>query len=759
MIASHARHRRVSPFCGRTGHTASVLAALALLIAGCGGGDGASQPGKAAIEQHAAAASADWLTGGHDQAETYFSPLARIDTSNAAQLGYAWNYDLQTTHGQEATPVVVDGVMYAAAPWGIVHALDARTGKELWSFDPKNDPAITNKVCCGIVNRGLALSHGKVMIASLDGRLFALDARTGTMAWQVDTIVDHERGYTITGSTYVAGDVVVIGNSGAELDARGYVSAYKIDSGELAWRFYTVPASATGPFENPELEAAAKTWDPKSRWEVGLGGTVWDGMAYDPELNLLYVGVGNSALYPRKLRSPSGGDNLYVSSILALNPGTGRLVWHYQTTPGDQWDYTATQKMILAQLQIDGRERRVLLQAPKNGFFYVLDRATGELLSAEPYAPVTWATGVDKTTGRPIESPQGDYSDAPKLVFPGPAGSHNWQPMAFNPGTGLVYIPVLVAPAVFWVPDAPFVYEKGGINTGAMYAFPARNAGDWGLESAAARHLPPLSKLAAGLPDPTIRGMLRAWDPVAHRVVWEVDTSEHWLGEMNSIWNGGGVMTTAGNLVFQGRSTGYLYVYRADNGQQLAAVNVGTSIMAAPMTYELDGVQYVAVQAGYGGALGGVHPVGTAAQRYGNAGRIVVFKLGGGAVPLPAELHQDTAMPRPAVERFGSASEIDAGNALLKRHCTRCHSNEAPGAIPDLRRMSAQTHKEFDAIVLGGSRAAKGMGSFKSLITPTEARDIHAAVVASAWQAYEAQQQEVPHSAPHTPSPVKDDKQ
>lgn len=578
------------------------------------------------------------------------------------------------------------------------------------------------------------------------------------MAWQVDTIVDHERGYTITGSTYVAGDLVVIGNSGAELDARGYVSAYEIDSGELAWRFYTVPASAHGPFENPELEAAARTWDPRSRWEVGLGGTVWDGMAYDPELNLLYVGVGNSALYPRKLRSPSGGDNLYVSSILALNPGTGRLVWHYQTTPGDQWDYTATQKMILAQLKIDGRERRVLLQAPKNGFFYVLDRATGELLSAEPYAPVTWATGVDKATGRPIESPQGDYSDAPKLVFPGPAGSHNWQPMAFNPGTGLVYIPVLVAPAVFWVPDAPFVYEKGGINTGAMYAFPARNAGDWGLESAAARHLPPLSKLAAGQPDPTIRGMLRAWDPVAQRVAWEVDTSEHWLGEMNSIWNGGGVMTTAGNLVFQGRSTGYLYVYRADNGQQLAAVNVGTSIMAAPMTYELDGVQYVAVQAGYGGALGGVHPVGTAAQRYGNAGRIVVFKLGGGAVPLPAELHQDTAMPRPAVERFGSASEIDAGNALLKRHCTRCHSNEAPGAIPDLRRMSAQTHKEFDAIVLGGSRAAKGMGSFKSLITPAEAHDIHAAVVASAWQAYEAQQQ-VPHSAPHTPSPVKDDKQ
>jgi quinohemoprotein ethanol dehydrogenase len=695
-------------------------------------------------------ADAGWLTGGHDAAQTYHSPLKQIAESNAARLGFAWSYDLQTTHGQEATPVVVDGVMYASAPWGFVHALDARTGLRRWVFDPKVDDTITSKVCCGIVSRGLAFSEGRVFTASIDGQLFALDAKDGKALWRVDTIVDHERGYTVTGSPYVAGDVVVIGNSGGELDARGYVSAYRVDSGELAWRFFTVPGSAKGPFEHPELEQAAKTWDPNSRWEVGLGGTVWDGMAYDPKLDLLYVGVGNSALYPRQLRSPSGGDNLYVSSILAINPKTGRLAWHYQTTPGDQWDYTATQKMILADLKIGARTRQVLMQAPKNGFFYVIDRATGELLSAKPYVPVNWASGVDEKTGRPIETGQGDYSKGPKLVFPAPSGGHNWQPMAFNPDTGLVYIPALEASAVFWIPDEPYVYAKGGMNTGAIYAFPAQHAGNWGLESEHTKHLPPLSELAKGQPDTTIRGFLRAWDPVANKVAWEIDTSGQWTGQMNALWNGGGVMTTSGNLVFQGQSTGALNIYRATDGHPIAAIDVGTSIMAAPMTYKLDGVQYVAVMAGFGGALGGVHPVGTAAHRYGNAGRIVAFKLDGGAIPKPAELHRETSVPRPAVERFGSARDIEAGNALMKRNCARCHANEGPGAIPDLRWMSAQTHQQFEDIVLKGVRAEKGMGSFAGLITPAQAQQIRAAVVESAWRAYEAAQSAT-RSAPHQP--------
>jgi quinohemoprotein ethanol dehydrogenase len=282
------------------------------------------------------------------------------------------------------------------------------------------------------------------------------------------------------------------------------------------------------------------------------------------------------------------------------------------------------------------------------------------------------------------------------------------------------------------------VYQKGGINTGAIYAFPAQHAGDWGLESAHTKHLPPLSELGKGQPDTTIRGFLRAWDPVANKVAWQVDTSDQWTGQMNAIWNGGGVMTTAGNLVFQGRSTGVLHVYRATDGRALGAIDVGTSIMAAPMTYELDGVQYVAVMAGFGGALGGVHPAGTAAERYGNAGRIVAFKLDGGVVPKPAELRRETSVPRPAVERFGSAADIEAGNALMKRHCARCHANEGPGAIPDLRWMSAETHQQFEDIVLKGVRAAKGMGSFQGLITSAEAQQIRAAVVDSAWRAYQA---------------------
>ena len=689
----------------------------------------------------AAAANGDWLIGGHDAGQTYSSPLKQINAGNVDKLGFAWNHDLDTKHGQSSTPVVVDGVMYISAPWGFVHALDARSGKPLWSFDPKVDSAITSKVCCGITNRGLSFHKGRIFVASLDGRLIALDAKTGQKAWEVDTIIDHERGYTVTGSTYIAGDLVVIGNSGAELDARGYVTAYDTQSGEQRWRFFTVPKSTTGPFENPELEMAAKTWDPNSFWEVGLGGTVWDGMAYDPQLDLIYIGVGNSALYPRELRSPSGGDNLFVSSILALHAGTGRMAWHYQTTPGDQWDYTATQKMVLADLEIGGRQRQVLMQAPKNGFFYVLDRMTGELLSAEPYVPVTWASHVDKKTGRPVETGQGNYSDTPILIFPSPAGGHNWHPMAFNPQTRLVYIPTLEMGAVWWIPKEPFKYQKGGINLGVLYSFPIDGAIDWGLDAEATAKMPTVAELAKGQPDPTIRGFLRAWDPVANKVAWQVETSDQWVGKMNAIWNGGGVMTTAGDLVFQGRSTGYLYVYRASTGEQLAAINLGVSIMAAPMTYELDGEQYVALLAGFGGALGGTHPEGTAAYRYGNAGKLIVLRLGGGAVPLPAEIQHAKKFATPPAPRHGSPETITLGTDLFKRHCQHCHNNSAAtGTVPDLRRINAQTYAEFEDIVLGGIRASRGMGSFKGLLTVKEVEAIRASLINDAWQAYESEQ-------------------
>jgi quinohemoprotein ethanol dehydrogenase len=696
-----------------------------------------------------------WLTGGHDNAQTYYSPLRRIDSDNVARLGYAWSYDLATTKGLEGTPVVVDGVMYASAPWGIAHAVDARDGKALWNFDPRVDVSVTRKVCCGIVSRGLAVSGGRVFAAALDGRLFALDAKTGAVLWTADTIVDHQRGYTVTGSPYVAGDLVVIGNAGGEFDARGYVSAYYTQNGKLAWRFFTVPANPKGPFENPELRMAARTWSANSRWDVGLGGTVWDGMAYDPKVDLLYVGVGNPVVYPRKVRCPGAGncDNLFVSSILAIHRKSGRLAWYYQTVPGGQWDYDADAKMVLADLPIGRGQRHVLMQAPKNGFFYVLDRISGELLSAEPFVPVNWASHVDKKTGRPVETAQADYSTGPKLVFPSPAGAHNWQPMAFNPRTDLVYIPVIEASAVFWMPTQPFVYQKGGINMDALYAFPAANAGEDGLESAAAKGLPPLSELARGQPDTTIRGYLRAWDPIKQRVVWQVETSDEWVGELNAIWNGGGVMTTAGDLVFQGRSTGFLYAFDAHNGAVLAKINVGTSIMAAPMTYEVDGIQYVAVMAGFGGALGEAQPAGTGAYRYGNAGRIVALKLGGGPVPVPPEMNHAKAFPHPAVDRFGTPEQIQHGVDLIKRNCSHCHVNETSGAVPDLRRMSTETFRQFDDIVLHGARASKGMGNFSSLLSPADSFDIRAAIIDEAWEAYRTSGTE-PRNAPHTPLPA-----
>jgi quinohemoprotein ethanol dehydrogenase len=689
-----------------------------------------------------------WRTGGRDAKQTYYSPLTQIDASNVTTLGLAWSHDLQTTHGLEATPVVINGVMYASGPWGFVHALDARTGQSLWSFDPHVDGAISSKVCCDVINRGLAVASGRVFVASIDGRLFALDAKKGAIAWQVDTIVDHSRGYTVSGAVYVAGEVAVVGNSGGEFDARGYVSGYDLRDGKLRWRFFTVPAGAQDPFENPELKAAARTWDPKSRWEVGGGGTVWDGMAYDPKLKLLYFGTGNAEVYPQRLRSPAGGDNLFTSSVLAVHADTGRLAWHYQEVPGDQWDFDSDASIILAELKIGGHLRKVLLHAPKDGFFYVLDRANGKLLSAEPYVPVTWANRIDHETARPILTGQGDYSNGPRLVFPSNAGGHNWQPMAFNPLTGLVYIPAIEAGAVFWMPQHPFVYQRGAINMIAQTAWPALNAGEAGLDSPAAKGLPDLSQLARGQPDTTIRGYLRAWDPIDNRVVWQVETSDRWVGEINAMWNGGGVMTSAGGLVFQGRSTGYLHVYRADNGEQLTAINLGTSIMAAPMTYQLDGVQYVAVMAGFGGGLGHAYPEGTAARRYGNAGRIVAFKLGGGPVPLPDEVPQSAEFRRPPIARFGTAALLEQGNALFSRNCSICHKNESgAGAVPDLRRMSVQTHADFEDIVLKGIRAAKGMGSFAHILSEDDVNAIHAALVDAAWREYEHE-----HPALHSTS-------
>lgn len=687
----------------------------------------------------------DWLTGGRDYQQSYYSPATQINKNNVDRLGFAWEYEIDTQHGFEATPIVVDGIMFTSGPRGAAYALNAKTGKAIWTFEPEIAPSVMQKLCCGVVNRGVAVWDGMVFVGALDGVLYALDAATGKIVWQVDTIIDRARAYSVTGAPYIANGKVIIGNGGAEFDARGYITAYDYKTGKEVWRFFTVPGDPAKGFENPELEMAATTWDPDSLWEVGLGGTAWDSMAWDPKLNLLYIGTGNGAPWVRKFRSPKGGDNLFLSTILAIDPDTGKLVWHYQTTPSDNWDYTATQKLILADLEIDGKARQVIMQAPKNGFFYVLDRKSGELISAEKYVPVNWASHVDMATGRPVETGQGEYFDEPKLIFPGSAGGHNWQPMSYDPGTGLVYIPAFVLPMIYDVTSKDFSYEKGGANFAATITFPI--PGPFGLDGEAAKKLPPIETLAAGQPDYTPRGFLKAWDPVKQELVWEKETSGDWAGHFFSAWNGGGLMSSAGGLLFQGQSTGDLVIIDAETGDVLREIDLGVSVMAAPMTYKVDGEQYVAVMAGLGGAFGNAHLPGTAAYKYGNTGRIMAFKLDGGDVPPRVEIaHKDLGNQEPQVPRFGTASEVSLGSDLFQRHCAICHAGSS-GTVPNLAEMSADTHAEFKNIVLMGARANRGMGAFGDLLSDADAEAIRAYLTDVAWQNYErGQAGKAPHS-------------
>ncbi|HEX6893609.1 MAG TPA: PQQ-dependent dehydrogenase, methanol/ethanol family, partial [Chryseolinea sp.] len=424
-----------------------------------------------------------WLSLGGNFRQQHYSPLAGITAENVSTLGLAWSYDARSRRGRvqrglEATPIVVDGILYTSGAWGVVYALDAKTGEEIWRYDPDIDGNYARRACCDVVNRGVQVWKGKVYVGVLDGYLVCLDAATGKVVWKVDTITDRERFYTITGPPQIANNVVVIGNSGGEFGVRGYITAYDLETGKQAWRFFMVPGDPKKGFEHPELEEAAKTWDADSYWEAGLGGTSWGELTYDPELNLLYVGTGNSSPYPIWFRSPSGGDNLFLASILAINPDTGRLVWHYQTTPGEIWDFTATANMVLAELDIEGRLRKVLMQAPKNGFFYVLDRETGELISAEKFVPVNWASHIDTVTGRPVLTGEGWYKEKPMLVYPAMAGGHSWQPMSYNPNTKLVYIPAMHLPMVY-SSQKEFKYSRDdntGVRMGSNDLFPAGEA-------------------------------------------------------------------------------------------------------------------------------------------------------------------------------------------------------------------------------------------------------------------------------------------
>ncbi len=678
----------------------------------------------------------NWFTLGRDRNQTYYSPLTTIDAGNVGRLGFAWDYDLGTLRGQEATPIVVDGVMYTSGTWGIVYALHAATGTEIWTFDPQADPRAARNPCCDLVNRGVAVWKGKVFVASVDGCLHALDARTGTELWHADTIIDHKLPYSSTGAVYIAGDLAVIGNSGADMDkgaVRGYVSAYDTETGKLAWRFFTVPGVPGQPPEDPAMELAAKTWNPDRAPDYKGGGTVWDGFAYDPDLKLVYFGTANPAPYDLRALGGPPMDALFAASIVALHAETGRLAWYYQTTPGDRWDFDAVQKLVLADLEIGGTRRAVILQANKNGFFYVLDRRTGELVSARTFTFVNWASGIDANTGRPIVTEEADWYSGPKSIYPSWAGAHTWPPMSFDPRTGLVYIPTIDAPSV-WVD----LLHNGGrikfINSffNAIGIFP-----DHIYDSAALEPyfgpVPDRKALEATRKVKLLREFIRAWDPVAQKLVWEHETSSGARGY------DGGIMSTAGNLVFQGRGNGELWVYAADSGKVLKRIETGSHIMAAPITYAVDCIQYVAVQVGYGGTGMGVGPIPptSAALSYENVNRIIAFQLGGGEVPKPMT-RRDERFPEPPA-RDASFAKIQAGETKFIEQCSRCHTL-GPSITPDLRKMAPEVHETFKDILLGGAFAARGMESFDDILSVEDVDNIHAYLIDQGWQAYRQQQ-------------------
>lgn len=685
---------------------------------------------------NAIAEPGQWFTGGRDGQGSYFSPLTQINADNVGKLGFAWEFKTGTYRGLEATPIVIDGIMYTSGNGGSVYALDAVTGKQLWFYDPENDGQAMRNACCDIVNRGVAVRNGKVFVASLDGRMIALDAKTGAVKWSVDTIVDHKLPYVITGAPQITRDAVVIGNAGADMGkwgVRGYVTAYDLETGKQKWRFFTVPEK--GKADQPsELLAAEKTWDPNRSDHVLGGGTVWDGMAYDPKLDLVYIGVGNSSPYQKWDRSPAGGDNLYISSIVAINAQTGRMVWHFQTTPGDNWDYTATQKMILADLTIDGKVRKTLMQAPKNGFFYVLDRETGKPISAQNYVYINWADGLDKDF-RPRVTANADYQKSPKLVFPSWSGGHDWQPMSYNPKTGLVYIPVHEAPnLIINLPDNPgstAKYVDGYFKLGMV--IPDKDYRKEDVEDAFGK-VPDLKDMKDGDRAMTPKSVLRAYDPVKQKVVWDqVTTNDYFVFD-------GGAMSTASNLVFEGISNGEFRAYNATTGKILKSIDTGSAMMAAPMTYTVKGVQYVAVMAGLGGStMGSVFAPSTAPAKYMNEGRILVFKLGGGETPKP-EKRDTPPFPVPQKQNVPVAL-IDRGKALYVQNCSRCHQFGV-GMVPDLRRMSdgIDDINTFRDILLKGILSPAGMGRFDDKLDEADVNALHAYLKDEGHKAYEVEQ-------------------
>src|SRR5712672_1101474 len=642
----------------------------------------------------------DWLSYGLDYSETRFSKLSEINAENVKNLGLKWTYNLESVRGVEATPLIVDGIMYVSASWSVVHAIDVRTGKRIWTYDPQVPRTGGYKGCCDVVNRGVALYKGKVFVGAYDGRVVALHAVTGNTAWARDTITDHSHSYTITGAPRVFNGKVVIGNGGAEYRARGYVTAYDAETGNQAWRWFTVPGDPSKPFEDESMAAAAKTWDPAGKyWLNGGGGTPWDTITYDPDLNLVYVGTGNGSPWNRNIRSPSGGDNLYLASIVALNADTGKYVWHYQETPGDHWDYTSTQPMILADINIDGAPRKVILHAPKNGFFFVVDRTNGKFISAKNFVDVNWATGYD-ANGRPIEVPAARGAEGYDSI-PGPYGAHNWHPMSYNPQTGLVYlpaqgVPLNLTPEKSVTQNAPTPGKFGG-TTGWNIGF----------------------VLNGEPPKAPAFGRLLAWDPVKQK--------EAWRAEYVAPWNGG-TLTTAGNLVFQGTADGRFIAYNATSGEKLWESPTGTGVVAAASTYMVDGKQYVSVAVGWGGVFG----IAVRATEYQSPGTVYTFAVDGKAPP-PAFVKYQTEGLLSGVQY--DPNHVPEGTLLYLSNCVFCHGVpgvDKGGNVRNLGYVPTEMIANLKDIVFKGPFRDRGMPDFTGKLKDEDVVKIQAFIQGTA---------------------------
>jgi quinohemoprotein ethanol dehydrogenase len=690
---------------------AALLATAAVSLAGCGGTDSGTAAAPAPDSsrsvtrerlQNAASEPHNWLTHGNTYLEQRHSPLTEINRDTLSRLKPAWYFELDTYRGQEATPLVVDGVLYTTSAWSKAYALNAATGELIWSYDPKVPGAAGAKACCDVNSRGPAVYENKLIIATLDGRLIALDRATGAPIWSTQT-VDPTKMYTITGAPRVVKDKVVIGNAGAEFGVRGYVSAYDADTGGLAWRFYVVPGDPNAPPDGAAsdkalAEIAAPTWF--GRWyEMGGGGTPWDAIVYDVELDQLYIGTGNGSPWNRNVRSDGKGDNLFLASVLALDPDTGEYLWHYQEAPGESWDFTSTQPMILADLVLGGEQRKVIMHAPKNGFFYVLDRRTGKVLSADNFVPTYWATHVDLETGRPAIAANAYYDSGPFVGSPTGLGAHNWSPMSYSPVTGLVYFRASRASQIYRN-DPEFVFREGLNNTGIYRGPPTE-------EDRALNALNP----------PLTGSSLIAWDPVAAAPRFEIDGF------------GGGVLTTASNLLFQGRGTitGEFIAFDAMTGERLWSHETPNSMAPGPISYAVNGEQYIAVMGGRGFSGGN-----DSDARARNPGRIFAFKLGGTATLPPGP---GPAPPPNPPEQIFSALMVAAGAEPYRVYCSRCHGGDAHSLniIPDLRRSIALSSAAlWKNIVIDGALEPNGMIGWSEFLTPEEAETIRAYVAAQA---------------------------